>query len=45
MSSPIPLAQRAVHPFFLRKLAQEKVPGGTGCIGDLTTNQVYLFMF
>ncbi|GLC46375.1 hypothetical protein PLESTB_001768500 [Pleodorina starrii] len=40
MPQPVPLAQRAVHPFFLRKLAQEKVPGGTGCIGDLTTAQV-----
>ncbi|GLI61591.1 hypothetical protein VaNZ11_004008 [Volvox africanus] len=40
MPQPIPLAQRAVHPIFLRKLAQEKVPGGTGCLGDLTTAQV-----
>ncbi|KAG2490840.1 hypothetical protein HYH03_010759 [Edaphochlamys debaryana] len=37
---PSKLPERASHVFFLRRFANEKVPGGTGTVGDLTTAQV-----
>ncbi|KXZ51891.1 hypothetical protein GPECTOR_11g325 [Gonium pectorale] len=41
MSSSLRLPDRAVHVFFLRELAKEKVPGKTsGYLGDLKTFQV-----
>ncbi|KAG2492369.1 hypothetical protein HYH03_009317 [Edaphochlamys debaryana] len=40
MVSDFPLPKRAVHIHFLRRLAQEKVPGGSERLGDLTTAQV-----
>ncbi|GFR51006.1 hypothetical protein Agub_g13332 [Astrephomene gubernaculifera] len=36
----VPLPRRAVHPLFLRRLANEKAPGVSGCLGELTTAQV-----